>query len=135
MLSFGPKIQASVNARPDGLLLHEYLVFSVLPPHPGLRQYLRDFDSLEHWARTFPHKQWWQDFLHDTGGTGFWHEAYLRGGTMESVFIDMPPVGFARFAPAVPARGTMFSARRRLGRAEESKLPPAVSEDALYRSL
>jgi hypothetical protein len=29
----------------------------------------------------------------------------------------------------------MFSARRRLGRAEESKLPPAVSEDALYRSL
>jgi hypothetical protein len=81
LLSFGPKIQASLNARPDGLLLHEYLVFSVLPPHPGLRQYWRDFDSLERWARTFPHKQWWQDFLHDTGGTGFWHEAYLRGGT------------------------------------------------------
>jgi hypothetical protein len=135
LLSFGPKIQASVNARPDGLLLHEYLVFSVLPPHLGMRQYWRDFDSLERWARTLPHKQWWQDFLHDTGGTGFWHEAYLRGGTMESVFIDMPPVGFARFAPAVPARGTMFSARRRLGRAEESKLPPAVSEDALYWSL
>ena len=124
LLSFGPKIQASVNARPDGLLLHEYLVFSVLPPHLGMRQYWRDFDSLERWARTLPHKQWWQDFLHDTGGTGFWHEAYLRGGTMESVFIDMPPVGFARFAPVEPARGTMFSARRRLGRAEESELPP-----------
>ena len=131
LLSFGPKIQASVNARPDGLLLHEYLVFSVLPPHLGMRQYWRDFDSLERWARTLPHKQWWQDFLHDTGGTGFWHEAYLRGGTMESVFIDMPPVGFARFAPVEPARGTMFSARRRLGRAEESELLRGVGGRAL----
>ncbi len=134
LLSFGPKIQASVQARPNGLLLHEYLVFSLLPPHLGMRQYWRDFDSLERWARTLPHKDWWHDFLGDTGGTGFWHEAYLRDGKMESVFIDMPPLGFAKFAPTEPARGTMFSARRRLGRTQESKLPPAVSEDALYRS-
>jgi Domain of unknown function (DUF4188) len=133
MLSFAPKIQASVRARPDGLLLHEYLLFSPIPPHAGLRQYWRDFDSLERWARTKPHKDWWREFLHDTGGAGLWHEAYLRAGKMESVFIDMPPVGFAKFAPAQPARGTMFSARRRLGRSEESRLPPPVSEDALYR--
>jgi hypothetical protein len=133
MLSFAPKIQASVRARPDGLLLHEYLLFSPIPPHAGLRQYWRDFDSLERWARTKPHKDWWQEFLHATGGAGLWHEAYLRAGKMESVFIDMPPVGFAKFAPAQPARGTMFSARRRLGRSEESRLPPPVSEDALYR--
>ena len=132
LLSFAPKIQASVKARPDGLLSHEYLLFSLVPPHPGLRQYWRDFDSLERWARTLPHKDWWQSYLHDTGGTGLWHEAYLRTGNMESVFIDMPPYGFAKFARVEQARGTMFSARRRLGQAEESKLPPAISEDVLY---
>jgi Domain of unknown function (DUF4188) len=132
LLSFGPKIQASVNAHPDGLLLHEYLMFSLIPPHAGMRQYWRDFDALERWARTLPHKDWWQDFLHDPAGTGFWHEAYLRNGNMESVYMDMPAAGFAKFAPVELARGTMFSARRRLGQVEKSTLPPAVSEDVLY---
>jgi Domain of unknown function (DUF4188) len=131
LYGFGPKVQASVNGRPDGLLLHEYLLFSLIPPHAGMRQYWRDFDSLERWARSLPHKDWWQNYLNDRGGTGFWHETYLRDG-MESVFIDMPPYGLAKFAPVEPARGTMFSARRRLGQREESKLPPAVSEDVLY---
>jgi hypothetical protein len=47
LLSFGPKISASVDAQPDGLLLHENLVFSLFPPHAGMRQYWRDFESLE----------------------------------------------------------------------------------------
>jgi hypothetical protein len=132
LLSFGPKIQASVKARPDGLLLHENLLYSLLPLHAGMRQYWRDFDSLERWARLLPHKDWWQNFLKDRGGTGFWHEAYLRDGNMESVYIDMPAAGFAKFAPVEPARGTMFSARRRLGQVEKSALPPAVLEEILY---
>jgi Domain of unknown function (DUF4188) len=133
LISFGPKIQASVRARPDGLLLHENVVYSLFPPHAGMRQYWRDFDSLERWARELPHKDWWQTFLRDRGGSGFWHEAYLRNGTMESVFIDMPPTGLTSFAPVAPARGTMFSARRRLGQPGEAQLPPGVSEDVLYR--
>jgi hypothetical protein len=40
LASFGPKIRKSVEARPDGLLLHENLVFSLFPPHAGMRQYL-----------------------------------------------------------------------------------------------
>src|SRR4051812_2147893 len=55
MISFGPKIRAAVAERPDGLLLHENLVFSAFPPHAGMRQYWRDFDSLERWARSLPH--------------------------------------------------------------------------------
>ena len=90
LASFGPKIRKSVEARPDGLLLHENLLFSLFPPHAGMRQYWRDFDSLERWARSLPHQQWWQQFLRDRGGTGFWHETYFRGGQIESVYIDMP---------------------------------------------
>jgi hypothetical protein len=98
-MSFGPKIRKSVEAQPDGLLLHENLLFSLFPPHAGMRQYWRDFDSLERWARSLPHQQWWQQFLRDRGGTGFWHETYFRGGQIESVYIDMPETGLAKFAP------------------------------------
>src|SRR6185437_4130634 len=77
LLRIGPKISASVAARPDGLLLHEQLLFSLAPIHFGMRQYWRDFDSLETWARSLPHQQWWKDFLRNPGGTGFWHETYF----------------------------------------------------------
>jgi hypothetical protein len=133
LASFGPKIRESVAANPDGLLVHENLLFSLFPPHAGMRQYWRDFDSLERWARSLPHQQWWQRFLRDRGGTGFWHETYSRGGQVESIFVDMPEIGLARFAPVTPARGSMFSARRRLGMQDAGGPPPGIPETELYQ--
>src|ERR1700730_6120545 len=68
LFGFGPKISAAVEAKPDGLLLHENFLFSLR--HFGMRQYWRDFESLESWSRSEPHRQWWQEFLRDSGGTG-----------------------------------------------------------------
>ena len=130
---FGPKVQSAIAARPDGLLLHEYLLFSLFPPHAGMRQYWRDFDSLERWAHERPHKDWWRDYLRDRGGTGFWHETYFRDGAVEAVYIDMPQAGLTKFAPMQPARGSLFSARRRLGLKEGTEPPPVVTEESLYR--
>ncbi len=59
----GPQIQASVDAKPAGLLLHEQILFSLFPLHIGMRQYWRDFESLEKWVRTMPHQGWWINFL------------------------------------------------------------------------
>lgn len=132
LISFGPKIRKSVDARPDGLLLHEDFLFSLFPPHGGMRQYWRDFDSLERWARTGEHAQWWKGFLEDRGGTGFWHETYFRGGQIESVYIDMPAIGLSKFAPIEEARGSMFSARRRLAMGETADLESPVPERQLY---
>lgn len=89
LIGFGPKIAKSVEAEPDGLLLHENYLFSLFPPHAGMRQYWRDFESLEKWTRSEPHREWWQQFLRDSGGTGFWHEAYFIRGGMEAVYIDI----------------------------------------------
>src|SRR5215475_10326615 len=112
LFGFGPKISGSVAAKPDGLLLHENVFYSFFPLHVGMRQYWRNFESLEDWARSEPHKQWWQQFVRDTGGVGFWHETYFIRGGMESVYDDIPvPLGFMKFAPVVPAKGSMFSAR------------------------
>jgi hypothetical protein len=132
LVSFGPKIQKAVADKPDGLLLHENLVFSLIPPHGGMRQYWRDFDSLEKWARSGVHSEWWKGFLRNRGGTGFWHETYFRGGQIESVYIDMPPLGLGKFGETEPARGSMFSARRRLGQTQEAPLEPAIPEKELY---
>jgi hypothetical protein len=80
-----------------------------------------------------PHKLWWQQFLRDAGGTGFWHETYLMGGGIEAIYDDMNPIGMARFAPT---RGAMFSsrrrARRRAGRGESSTVEPVISEQDYY---
>jgi hypothetical protein len=128
VLGLGPKIAASLQVKPDGLLLHENLMFSLR--HVGMRQYWRDFEALEKWTRSEPHKLWWQQFLKDMGGTGFWHETYFMRGGMEAVYLDMEPaVGLARFAPVLSARGSMFSARRRAGLPGEANEAPVVEKE------
>src|SRR2546426_443145 len=133
MIGFGPRIQQSVDAKPEGLLLHEDLLFSLFPPHAGMRQYWRDYESLERWTRSEPHRIWWQQFLRNTGGTGFWHEAYFVRGGMEAIYIEIDkPIGLTAFAPVVPARGAMFSARRRMDMAGEPASVAPLSETELY---
>lgn len=134
LVGLGPQIQQSWKSRPEGLLLHEDFIWSLVPPHLGMRQYWRDLDSLERWTRSEPHRRWWQDFLKDSGGTGFWHETYFMGGGVEAIYDDMATSrGLARFAPATPARGAMFSARRRAGRSAATPTgAPVITEQAYY---
>jgi hypothetical protein len=131
LFGFGPRISGAIAAHPDGLLLHESLVYSLRPVVVGMRQYWRDLDSLLAFARSEPHRQWWSGFLKDSGGTGFWHETYLMAGGMEAVYIDIPkPLGFQRFAPNQPARGPMFGSAARVGRGGSP--PPVLTEADLY---
>lgn len=133
LAGFGPQIGKSVADRPDGLLRHENFVFSLFPMHAGMRQYWRDMDSLMRWTRSEPHRIWWQSFLRDSGGTGFWHESYMLRGGMEAIYDDVPvKVGFSAFAPLIPARGPMFGAVHRAGGSTQAE--PVVSEQDLYGS-
>jgi hypothetical protein len=133
LLGFGPKISNAVGEKPDGLLLHENFIMSLIPLHLGMRQYWRDFDALETWSRSTPHREWWQDFLRNSRGTGFWHEAYFMRGGMEAVYDDIPVrLGFAQFAPLQSARGPMFSSRQRAKLSGEP--PPAVVKEAEFYS-
>jgi hypothetical protein len=121
----GKQIRRSVEEQPDGLLRHETLAYSLFPPHIGMRQYWQDLESLERWTRAGYHRQWWATLIRDTAGTQFWHEAYLIGGGIEAIYVNMPkPVGLGAFAPRLPAHGGMSSSRGRLGRAGTA--PPPV---------
>ena len=133
LLGLGPQIDRSWKARPDGLLAHENLIWSLVPPHLGMRQYWRDLESLERWTRSEPHRRWWLEFMHDTGGTGFWHEAYFMRGGIDAIYGDIqPPIGLAKFAPGLQARGQMFSARRRAGREDTPGAEPVLPESEIY---
>ena len=133
LVGFGPKITNSVTAQPKGLLLHEVMIFSLFPPHVVIRQYWRDFESVETWARSEPHRAWWKQFLRDSGGTAFWHETYFMRGGMEAIYDDLPvPLGLLKFAPSQEARGSMFSSRQRLGLSGSATNAPPVAESDLY---
>jgi hypothetical protein len=133
LAGIGPQITDSVAAKPDGLLAHENFAFSLFPVHLGMRQYWRDTSSLMAFTRSAPHSIWWKNFLRDTGGTGFWHEAYNMKGGMEAIYDDIAaPIGFARFAPIQLARGPMFSAARRNGQPDTTA--PVTTETELYGS-
>jgi hypothetical protein len=131
LIGFGPKISSSVAAQPDGLLLHENMFYSLFPMHLGMRQYWRDLESLLSWSRSEPHRQWWKNFLQNTGGTGFWHETYMMRGGMEAIYDDIAgPIGFMQFAPVKVARGAMFGAAQRIAKPHDAE--PVVSEKKLY---
>ena len=131
LLGFGPKISSSVATQPDGLLRHETFFFSLFPVHLGIRQYWRDEKSLLAWTRSDPHRQWWQRFLKDAGGTGFWHETYFRRGGIEAIYDDVPKkIGLMTFAPVAPARGPMFGAAARAEKQFAER--PVLSEEELY---
>jgi hypothetical protein len=133
LVGFGPKITNSVTTQPKGLLLHEVMIFSLFPPHVVIRQYWRDFESVETWARSEPHRAWWKQFLRDSGGTAFWHETYFMRGGMEAIYDDLPvPLGLLKFAPSQEARGSMFSSRQRLGLSGSATTAPPVAESDLY---
>ena len=135
LLRSGPQIARAGAAHPDGLLHHENnIIFGFFPLHVGMRWYWKDFQSMEKWARSDTHRLWWQDFLRNSGGTGFWHETYFMRGGMEAVYDDVTgtPVGFQAFAPIVAARGSMFSARGRLRVPGNTPPQPAgVTEEEL----
>lgn len=114
IFTMGPQIQKSVNDKPDGLLLHEQLLWGLFPLHVGMRQYWRDFDCLEKWAHSLPHKKWWGDFM-KRDDVGFWHEAYFARGGFESVFVGIDSLfGILKAGKPVDATGPMFSSRSRI---------------------
>lgn len=135
LLGLGPHIDRAGAARPEGLLHFENkIIYKLFPLHLGMRWYWRDFESMERWTRSEPHRVWWQNFLRDSGGTGFWHEVYFMRGGMEGIYNDVRNApGFQAFAPSAPARGHAFSARKRLGVAGDAPAQPeGVTEQDFY---
>lgn len=113
LLGIGRELDIIGRKKPDGLLAHELFLFGI--NHVGMRQYWRDFESLEAFTRSDPHKTWWAAFSKDSQGSGFWHEAYRKAGGMEAIYLGMPkPIGLASFAASRAPIGPFMSSRDRI---------------------
>ena len=113
LFGIGRGLMEIQRQKPDGLLAHENMNYGLR--HVGMRQYWRDLESLEAFTRSEPHRAWWSQFIKNPAGTGFWHETYRIKGGMEAIYLHMPPIGFASFAPPREPVGPFMSARARLG--------------------
>lgn len=109
----GSGLNQIASERPEGLLAHEGLMFSL--SHFGFRQYWRDLDALEQFTRSEPHADWWRRIRELSAGAGFWHETYHARGGVEALYVAMPgPVGLQHFAPERRPVGPFMSARARV---------------------
>lgn len=50
LLGLGSQIKNPVEQKPDGLLIYENFIMSLIPLHLGMRQYWHDFDAIDPWA-------------------------------------------------------------------------------------
>jgi hypothetical protein len=133
LLKTGMQIRAEVAREPAGLLLHQNIVYGMMPPQVGMRQYWRDFESMERWARTGTHARWWRSLLANPRGVGFWHESHFTDGGTEAIYVNMArPTGLMTFAPVNEARKSMYTARRRLHLPDEASIEPPVLEEEFY---
>src|SRR5437879_9871937 len=65
LLGMGPQIDKAGAGRPEGLLHFENnIIFRLFPLHVGMRWYWKDFESMERWARSEPHRIWWRSEEH-----------------------------------------------------------------------
>lgn len=109
----GPELGKIARDRPDGLLAHENMLFSL--SHFGFRQYWRNIDALERFTRSEPHADWWRRVREISAGAGFWHETYHARGGVEALYVAMPsPTGLQQFAPQRAPIGPFMSARSRI---------------------
>src|SRR5262249_5038062 len=88
----------------------------------GMIQYWRSLEDLERFARGAEntHMEAWRRFNkavgYSDGSVGIWHESYLiEPSKYEVRYGHMPFFGLAAATNAVPARGRLETARRRLG--------------------
>jgi hypothetical protein len=133
LLGFGRPVDQVGAAKPEGLLHFENnIIFSLRPLHVGMRWYWRDIDSMTAWAKSEPHRQWWKDFLKDTGGVGIWHETYHMRGGMEAIYNDVGTrVGFSAFLPMQEARGSLASRHKAYASPDLAGLPSENDPDTL----
>ena len=123
LLRIGKGLGEIARTPPSGLLGSRRMLIGW--NHVGIRQYWSDQERLLAFTRQQPHAGWWRDFLSDTQGSGFWHEACFAAGGMEAVYINMSErTGFAAFAPVVAPVGPLMTARDRLAADRDARIRP-----------
>ena len=129
-----------LKTKPEGLLRHENMAtlngFFSLSVSFGFRQYWRSFDDLEKWSRTSVHAEWWREMYKGTRGTMIWHETYGMQGGIDAIWGSTKrteKLGLMHFAPVIEAKGSSYSARKRIkGEKSVETVSAPVNKAGIY---
>ncbi len=94
-------------------------------------QYWTSFEALDAYARSGDrtHLPAWRSFnrrIKDNGSVGIYHETVVLSDTwIETVYVNMPPIGLGAVTGTVPAGRRGATAAVRLGRRTEDAVPVA----------
>ncbi len=115
----------------------EGLSFTFMSPEEWNKSdsfFLKVFSPINPLARGFEGLEPFLDVIESLDAELRPDETYFMRGGMEAIYNDnRRPVGLQAFAPGVPARGPMFSARTRLRVPGETPAQPAgAGEPDLY---
>jgi len=122
------------STKSEGLLAHNIgVIFKGLRPHFIIRQYWRSFADLERYARgDDTHKNWWREMLQDTKHTTIWHETYSIKGGIDAIYgttgKQLATIGLSSFAPVIEAKGSAYSARKRMNANGEETISAPITE-------
>ena len=124
-LPYGIKLARAVERSSDeairagaGLLSSERFGFGW--SHFGFLQYWSSFEALDSWSHRVPHSDWWRAALvrmRKREDFGIYHETFLVPRTgVESIYVNAPTAGLAKFGIKTEAVGPATTSRDRLGR-------------------
>ncbi len=105
--------------RPGGLLSSERILLSW--SHFGYLQYWRSVEDLLAWAHVSPHTDWWRQALErqrTRQDFAIYHETFVASpGGFEAIYLNLGESrpGASSFGDLKPPKGTLASARGRLG--------------------
>ncbi len=94
-------------------------------------QYWNSFEDLERYSRDpdathFPAWRRFNRLIKNDGSVGIWHETYrVTPGSVEAVYVNMPPFGLAKAVAGAPAGAVGQSAALRMGVRPED-VPPVT---------
>lgn len=112
-----PRMLRELSREPGSGLLGHRLAFEGI--NPTVVQYWDSLDKLYAYAsdRTAEHRPAWAAFNRRArqapGAVGVWHETYVVDRA-ESVYVDTPELGLARFTSRIPVSRARNSARDRI---------------------
>lgn len=112
-----PRMLRELSREPDSGLLGYRITLEGI--HPTVIQYWNSLEKLYAYAgdRTAEHRPAWAEFNRRArsapGAVGVWHETYVVERA-ESVYVDTPELGLARFTSHIPVSRGRTHARDRI---------------------
>jgi len=133
------RASAEASKNDAGLMKSERILFSLR--HFGYLQYWRSVEEMLAWTHAQPHTEWWKKAVERQrahGDLSIYHETYVASARgFEAIYVNLGEhrPGASAFGDLRPPKGSMATARGRLGEMQEVRISGEMTTfDSMKRS-